>query len=271
MANQSLWEFLLNLLSDPEARAEFNEDPEGTLREAGFEDVSPHDLKDAIDLVNDQSEVHYDAPQVTNDDVTAKEYIQTVINNVENHNYVDNSYYSDSSTNIEADGDVTIDNSYDYDDHSIHGDGNTSIDGDVRDSNLATGEDSVAGDGNVRVEGAVGWEGENGLAGDRVLEVQPKAFKPSLNALGVHGYPFLGADAILPFGGIVRHFFEVSCNVFLPYTCESHGGRDAFLVILGRGAGKPDFQFAGLDFGQHEFHFGQIQPDGRGRGSDSIV
>jgi hypothetical protein len=147
MADQSLWEFLLNLLSDPEARAEFNADPEGTLQEAGFEDVSPHDLKDAIDLVNDQSDVTYEAPEVTNDDVTAKEYIQNVVNNVENNSYTE----IDSSTNIEAGGDVSIDNS--VDDHSIHGDGNTSIDGDISDSNVATGEDSIAGEGNTSVDG----------------------------------------------------------------------------------------------------------------------
>lgn len=174
MADQSLWEFLLNLLSDPEARAEFNADPEGTLREAGFEDVSPHDLKDAIDLVNDQSDVHYDAPEVSNDDVTAKEYIQTVINNVENHNYVDNSYYSDSSTNIEAGGDVTIDNSYDYTDNSIDGDGN--IVGEFEDSNIATGENSIAGSGNTSVSGdgnnvgdgntAINGDGDNTVIGD---------------------------------------------------------------------------------------------------------
>jgi hypothetical protein len=162
MADQSLWEFLLNLLSDPEARAEFNEDPEGTLRDAGFEDVSPHDLKDAIDLVNDQSDVTYEAPEVTNDDVTAKEYIQTVVNNVENNSYTE----IDNSTSIEAGGDVSIDNS--VDDHSIYGDGNTSIDGDISDSNVATGEDSIAGEDNVSVDGdgnAVG-EGNTTVNGD---------------------------------------------------------------------------------------------------------
>jgi hypothetical protein len=170
MADQSLWEFLLNLLSDPEARAEFNEDPEGTLRDAGFEDVSPHDLKDAIDLVNDQSDVTYEAPEVTNDDVTAKEYIQTVVNNVENNSYTE----IDNSTSIEAGGDVSIDNS--VDDHSIYGDGNTSIDGDISDSNVATGEDSIAGeditssdgDGNTFGDGntTINGDGDNTVVGD---------------------------------------------------------------------------------------------------------
>src|SRR4051812_13182561 len=50
---QTLHEFTLNLLSDPQALADFNLDPQAVLDAAGLGDVSPADVQDIIPLVMD--------------------------------------------------------------------------------------------------------------------------------------------------------------------------------------------------------------------------
>jgi hypothetical protein len=49
----TLLDFLRNLLNDPAERAAFNVNPEAYLREHGFEDLSGHDVHDAMGLVCD--------------------------------------------------------------------------------------------------------------------------------------------------------------------------------------------------------------------------
>lgn len=50
---QTLHEFALNLLSDPQALTEFNTDPQGVLNSAGLADVSPADVHEILPLVMD--------------------------------------------------------------------------------------------------------------------------------------------------------------------------------------------------------------------------
>ncbi len=50
---QTLHDFVLNLLSNPDARMAFQLDPEGCLHDAGLSDVTAHDVQEAIPLVVD--------------------------------------------------------------------------------------------------------------------------------------------------------------------------------------------------------------------------
>lgn len=52
---QTLQEFALNLLGDPQALEDFNADPQGVLDTAGLSDVSPADLQEILPLVMDST------------------------------------------------------------------------------------------------------------------------------------------------------------------------------------------------------------------------
>ncbi|GIG86042.1 IniB N-terminal domain-containing protein [Plantactinospora endophytica] len=54
---QTLHDFVLNLLTNPDARSAFEIDPEGTLREAGLADISVADVQDVVPLVVDYAPV----------------------------------------------------------------------------------------------------------------------------------------------------------------------------------------------------------------------
>jgi hypothetical protein len=195
----TLIEFLTNLFSDPEARAEFNEDPQGALQDAGFSDVSAADLKDAIDLVNDGRDTQIQAPEVSNEDVSAHEYIQNVVNNI------DNSVTYDNSINIDSDGgdvDFNQDNSVSYDSHDITADhGSTVITGDADGANIASGDHAVAGDGNTAVDGdgntvgdgntTINGDGDNTVVGDNSNYVGDHATASfgsgDANSTNIHG------------------------------------------------------------------------------------
>ena len=47
VAFSDIIDFLLNLLSDETARAEFDQDPQGSLEQAGLEGVTAADIRDA--------------------------------------------------------------------------------------------------------------------------------------------------------------------------------------------------------------------------------
>jgi len=51
--SQTLPDFVHNLLTNPDARAAYELDPQGTLHNAGLEDLTPADMQDAIPLVGD--------------------------------------------------------------------------------------------------------------------------------------------------------------------------------------------------------------------------
>ncbi|MFD0823056.1 IniB N-terminal domain-containing protein, partial [Micromonospora zhanjiangensis] len=50
---QTLHDFVLNLLTDPDARSAFDLDPEGALHDAGLADVTAADVQDVVPLVVD--------------------------------------------------------------------------------------------------------------------------------------------------------------------------------------------------------------------------
>ncbi|MFU8853953.1 IniB N-terminal domain-containing protein [Micromonospora sp. SL1-18] len=52
-ASQTLHDFVLNLLTDPDARSAFDLDPEGALQAAGLTDVTAADVQDVVPLVVD--------------------------------------------------------------------------------------------------------------------------------------------------------------------------------------------------------------------------
>jgi hypothetical protein len=54
----TLHDFVINLLSDADARAAFDLDPDGALREAGLTGVTPADVRDVIPLVADFAPAH---------------------------------------------------------------------------------------------------------------------------------------------------------------------------------------------------------------------
>ncbi len=54
----TLHDFVLNLISDADARAAFDLDPDGSLRAAGLGDVTPADVRDVLPLVADYVPAH---------------------------------------------------------------------------------------------------------------------------------------------------------------------------------------------------------------------
>jgi hypothetical protein len=57
-SGQNLHDFVLNLLSDPDARTAFELDPEGALHDAGLNDITAVDVQDVIPLVIDYAPVN---------------------------------------------------------------------------------------------------------------------------------------------------------------------------------------------------------------------
>jgi hypothetical protein len=56
-SSQTLHDFVLTLLSDPDARTAFEVDPEGTLHDAGLTDITAGDVQDVIPLVIDYAPI----------------------------------------------------------------------------------------------------------------------------------------------------------------------------------------------------------------------
>ena len=56
MAQQTLHDFVLGLLTDPQAMDAFQLDPDGTLEQAGLADITPQDVQEAIPLVIDYTD-----------------------------------------------------------------------------------------------------------------------------------------------------------------------------------------------------------------------
>ena len=54
---QNLHDFVLNLLTNPDARSAFEIDPEGTLHDAGLSDITVADVQDVVPLVVDYAPV----------------------------------------------------------------------------------------------------------------------------------------------------------------------------------------------------------------------
>jgi hypothetical protein len=158
----TLIQLLLNLLSDPQAAAEFQADPQGYLATCGLTAVTPEQVHDAAALVADQHEPakhhephhHTPPPPAPEPDEhhheSAVKYLQTIVTNNwidDRDTTVDNSIHQV----IHAGGDVN--QTIDTNTVIASGDGAVAAGGDIADSQVVTGDDNVFGDGNVKGDG----------------------------------------------------------------------------------------------------------------------
>src|SRR4051812_17974334 len=108
----SLLEWIMDLLRDPEARAEFERDPEGYAHDHGFDNLSAADVHDALCLIADNDHHshhdhggHYPPPHHYNHDDDGASYLKSYVTNnyttIEEHETnIDNSVHQ----NIDTDG-----------------------------------------------------------------------------------------------------------------------------------------------------------------------
>jgi hypothetical protein len=135
----SLIEFLMNLLRDPAAQAEFERDPQGVLARHGLDHLCGQDVRDVAPLVADQQAVYvkhgssqpgYHSSSSHGDDPVREishltehyEVNNVVVHDSDEYNF---SYIDDrdtivtvddrDSTEINADGDVTVTDSFNQD------------------------------------------------------------------------------------------------------------------------------------------------------------
>ena len=142
-ASTSLYELILNLLRDPKALEDFQDDPEAYLASCG--DFSSDDVKDALELIRDQDDdgdnnsrdgghtVHVAPPSdppEPRDGETEHEAAVRYLNTYVTNNYID-------------DRDTTVDNSVNQQIDTGGGDFDQDID---IDSNVASGDGAVAAD-----------------------------------------------------------------------------------------------------------------------------
>lgn len=173
----SLYQLILNLLRDPEALADFQDNPEGYFAACG--DFTADDVHDALTLIqDDDSSVRAVPPPVRRSDDSdsdddsddsddddsdddsgtedAIRYLNTYITN----NYIDDrDTIVDNSVNQDIDTDGgDFDQDIDIDSVVASGDGSVAAGGDIEDSTITSGDDNQVGDDNVR--------GEDNVVGD---------------------------------------------------------------------------------------------------------
>ncbi|MET0135936.1 MAG: IniB N-terminal domain-containing protein [Kibdelosporangium sp.] len=166
MTAESLLDFILSLLRDPQAQQEFRDDPSGTLERNGFQGLCGQDVADALPLVIDDSRVS--SYEIGNSNVAVHPVVppppsphpmpgetgmDTVIRQFD---YITNTYvYTDShntvldnsvNQNIWADGDVW--QMFDNDPLIASGEGSVAA-GDDIDGTVTTGDGNVVGDDNM--------------------------------------------------------------------------------------------------------------------------
>lgn len=163
----SLIEFLMNLLRDEAAQAEFVADPDGMLARYGLEGICGQDVRDVAPMVADHTAVHvknggYHSSSNDDDDPVRQikhitehyEVKNTVMSPADEYNYT---YVDDrdtivnvddrDSTEIHADGDVTIEDSFNEDNDVNVIEDSFNQDNDGVDNKGGTIDDSaVAGD-----------------------------------------------------------------------------------------------------------------------------
>lgn len=174
----SLIEFLMNLLRDEEAQAEFERDPHGMLARHGLDGLCGQDVRDVAPLVADHENVHVKSGgQVHSggdDAVSEINYIKQnyEVNATVNDNDVYNFSYVDDrdtvvniddrdTTVINAEGDVTIEDSFnsetDVEVNQVHdsfnedNDGVDNKGGSIDDSGVA-GNDLDASDDDTAID-----------------------------------------------------------------------------------------------------------------------
>ncbi|GAA5123519.1 IniB N-terminal domain-containing protein [Pseudonocardia adelaidensis] len=166
----TLLEFLRSLIFDEDARQEFADNPEQALDDAGLGHLSADDVRDALEIMQDDSqdadfsrnynggdnEVNIAAPSPVEHhhdggSESAAEYINKYIYN----NYVTNEgdTITDNSINQQIDtGGGDFDQNIDIDSTVASGDGAVAAGDDIEDSQIATGDNNTIGDGNTDVD-----------------------------------------------------------------------------------------------------------------------
>jgi hypothetical protein len=167
----SLIDLILSLLKDPASRAAFQDDPEGFLASCG--DISPEDVKDAIDLADDRDSGHGGnhihvppAPHPQphpgeSDHEAAIRYLNTYVTN--NYTIDDRDIDNSIHQNIDNEGGKF---NQDISNVSNSGDGAVVAGDDIDDSTITTGDHNQVGDGNVQGSGNVVGDGNQAVTGD---------------------------------------------------------------------------------------------------------
>ena len=167
----SLIDLIMSLLRDPAQRAAFQDDPEGFLASCG--DISPQDVKDAIDLADDRDSHsggnHIHVPPAPHphphpgesDHEAAVRYLNTYVTN--NYTIDDRDIDNSVHQNVDTDG-----GDFDQDIHNVSnsGDGAVVAGDDIDGSTITTGDHNQVGDGNVAGHGNVVGDNNNAVTGD---------------------------------------------------------------------------------------------------------
>jgi hypothetical protein len=173
----TLLDFLRSLIFDDEARQEFADDPEGALDDAGLGHLSAEDVRDALQIIQDDgqdadfsrdynnggNDVHIAAPSPVDDDDSAADYINKYIYN----NYITNEgdTITDNSVNQQIDtGGGDFDQDIDVDSVVASGDGAVAAGDDIEDSTITTGDDNTTGDNNIEGSGNTSISGDGNEA-----------------------------------------------------------------------------------------------------------
>ncbi|MGH3821507.1 MAG: IniB N-terminal domain-containing protein [Pseudonocardiaceae bacterium] len=141
----SLIEFLLSLLRDEEAKAEFMADPHGTLARHGLDHLCAQDVYDVAPMIADHGSVHvkqaaqHSAPYHGDDPVRAishitEKYEVTHVTVDESPEY-NLTYVDDRDTVVQIDDRDKIVNVDDRDTTSIHADGDVTIENSFNEDN----------------------------------------------------------------------------------------------------------------------------------------
>ncbi|TWF77645.1 hypothetical protein FHX44_113558 [Pseudonocardia hierapolitana] len=177
----TLMEFILNLLSDDEARQDFADNPDQALDDAGLGNLSADDVRDALELMHDDSqnadfsreyntggnEVNIAAPEPVDGSESAADYVSKYIYN----NYITNEgdTITDNSINQQIDtGGGDFEQDIDVDSTVASGDGAVAAGDDIEDSTITTGNDNIVGDNNIEGDGntSISGDGNSAVVGD---------------------------------------------------------------------------------------------------------
>ena len=162
MASESLLDWILSILRDPDHRSAFQNDPDDYAGRHGFGDLSSADVHDALWLIADNQSasfdhghsVHYPPPHHYDNHEHAGHYLNNYISNnykiIENRDTdVDNSFHQ----KIDTDG-GDFDQHIDNDPVVVSGDHAIGVHGDIDRSTLTSGDRNVVGDRNEAVTGS---------------------------------------------------------------------------------------------------------------------
>ena len=172
--------FITELFSHHDLRAAFSEDPQGTLHNAGLDNVSPADIHDALALcAGEESGSGHHAtsfappppPPVHHDYATPAQSHEAAVQYL--NSYITNTFVDDRDTTVDNSVHQSVDThggnfDQDLDIHSTtaSGDGAVAVGGDVDHSPITTGDNNQVGDNNVHGDGNVVGDNNQVVSGD---------------------------------------------------------------------------------------------------------